>query len=168
MKLHINDVLPGDNIYLFCRNSDYPTITFIEVKKKEYVGDDLYKFNNEVLYDYFDDELYDDIDEAIDRIRSLYPIREFDESTIYDYMPYILQCIDEGFKVYAIRRNPDNSKYIDTSIITEVRYDNKTSHWKIILESVKKGRKTCSNASSLGLKIFFSLANAQNRIKKEG
>ena len=115
-------------------------------------------------------ELFDSFESAIDNLRTIDFIKNFDTTTITYYMEYLTNAIRHRIPVYVIRErkgSPITDYYVDKSYINMIKYTLLNGgKWRLRTESVDKYIITTHNASSLGLTIFFDERNAQARLAR--
>ena len=178
MKLDIKNVKNGDTIAIFTTWDEVKSNAFLMKNITiEECHTGIYEIIDETGYAYtFDEEsdyCFSTLEEAIDCLRKIDYISNFNDTTITYYLPYLKEAIDKRYKLYGIRRNKENnSKQIISYRIIGVKYeDGNYGNWKIKLEtegniSSIPYAKLYYNANSLGKTLFFSYDNAIKRLNK--
>lgn len=176
MKVNPKDLKKGDVVYIVSSNYED---TIIKTKV-----DCIYYFDNEYciygksLVDktgrvyhlsYKNDYLCFTFNEAVDNIRYIDYISNFNTTTITYYLSYIMTAIDCHSFVYVVKRGYDNIKYIDVCSIEEIRYsyNSPACKWRLKVRSLYNNTCSIFNADSLGLKIFFDKNNALSKLNEK-
>lgn len=175
MKLDVRKVKNNDTIAIYTpfKDCEENAMLMRNIKIK-CIESGLYNIKDcngcEFIFDEDKDLMFSSLEEAIDRLRYIDYISNFNETTITYYLPYLMHAIDYDSKLYGIRYNKKLKKNeLIIGIIRGIKYDDYGyGNWKIKLEIIDKNqnRKTVYfNANSLGKKLFFSYENAKSRIK---
>ena len=105
-------------------------------------------------------KLFDKEECAIDELRKIDYICNFDETTITYYLSYLINAIKNLKTLYLVRKS-NKGYFVDKVNILNLYYNYSTQKWKLLLSSVDLYYKCAWNAdNSLGLKLFFSEDNA--------
>ena len=176
MKVNPKDLKKGNVVYIV--SSKYED-TIIKIKVNYiYYFDNVYCIHGESLVDktnkiyylsYKNDYLCFTFNEAVDNIRYIDYIYNFNTITITYYLSYIMTAIDCHSFVYVVKRGYDNIKYIDICSIEEIRYsyNSPTCKWRLKVRSLYNNTCSIFNADSLGLKIFFDKNNALSKLNEK-
>lgn len=165
IKIGCNDTILTNKMYWFMdKDSDERKSIYVKTVKK--FGKYILKLNDEFI-DLRSTYVFEDYTQSIDILRQRYLLEDFHLKTIEKYLPFIIHFINEANPIYVIRERKSGfnhkDRYLDTSVITEVRYNAKAFKWELKLKSLDKHITTMHSIDSLGLRIFF---NDKNAIKK--
>ena len=179
MKLNIKDVQNGDTIAIFTTWDEAESNVFLlEHVTIEKAHKGLYEIMDSNGYMYlFDEDLdtvFSTLEEAIDNIRYIDYINNFNETTFNYYLPYLKEYIDKGKHLYGIRRDKINfrDKNIIKYRVMGIKYDcHNYGKWKIRLMTEGNPYNIpyailYFNAENLGKTLFFSIENAKKKVNK--
>lgn len=164
-RINVKDVAIGHSIHIFNPTYKDRMITSLYVESVRKINAKEWVFNDDYFHEEYAGEIYSNLDEAIDRLRSINLIFEFDTTTIYKYMPYIVNAITRFKEVHVIRERNQKDRYLDTLIISEIKYNSKVNKWRLKLIS-KTGKSSTFDANKLGVRIYFDRDNAIAKLKK--
>ena len=163
MQLKINDLKIGQEIFIFDKSPENLLIYSVRVNSITKITSKVYDLGDNII-NIEACEMYNMVEECIDKIRTIDYIDNFDNVSFTWYLDYIKQAINDKVEVYVIREKKltgCKEKYLDESIILNMSYDGK---WKIKTKSKNHDIITTHYASSLGLRIFFNKQYALNKL----
>lgn len=170
MKLNIKEITKAiaPKFWIYDPEQIEQTIDYVDLSN--YTDDEYAVKIKSIRKNQSSAELFDSFESAIDNIRTIDFIKNFDTTTITYYMEYLTNAIRHGIPVYVIRERkgyPVTDYYIDKSYIDMIKYTCLNGgKWRLRTKSADKYIITTHNASSLGLTIFFDERNAQARLAR--
>lgn len=112
----------------------------------------------------------DSYESAIDSLRYIDYIRNFNTNTIKSYISHIVRYVIHEYPIWVIRKKYKDGrwiKYIDKSIINYLKFSPINGGlWRLSTWSYENKFNITHNASSLGLTIFFDKANAYAKLNE--
>jgi len=115
---------------------------------------------------YYSDLLWDNCMGPLDYLRKLDRINNYDNTIAYLTIPHLIDIQNKRLTVFVIKKIKNGKYTIEEAYIDKIYYRSSLG-WKVMLQTKNSYIKTAYRLSrSMGLRIFFDIDNAKNKMNE--